>query len=283
MRFCFYVLAITVVLFLPGCGGGGSATAIDATSSAGTGSGSIAAVSATRAPLPELVQDIEPAGALIASRGAVYFPATLGDTWSYSASENGVPQPIVLRSVSVSVADAFTIRSVQLGVDAAPELRDYRRSANGHVTVVPVSGVPPAAQSLIGSLIEFPDPFRPVGALRVSIRQGNWGADIDGDGVDESFRLEVRQAFAGTDLMTLPVGTAATLHFRNTMVLTISPSRLTGQPITFSETEDSWWAANVGLVRRDKMTSKADGTFVISLLRILGGVVGGVALFPVTR
>ena len=48
----------------------------------------------------------------------------------------------------------------------------------------------------------------------------------NGDGIAESFRLEVVQVLVGFETLTLPRGSAETAHFRSTTTLTVSPSLL---------------------------------------------------------
>lgn len=260
----YFLLALSTFV-LVACGGGGG------------GGTSAAADPAVRAPLPPLIQDTEPVGPTISTAGQVYFPTTLGDTWDYSYTENGAAKPGVNRSVSASSPAGFTIRTLQIG--GTPDFQNYLRTGNGNLTLAPVPTIPPAAQALIGDLLEFPEPFFPIGGVRVSIRQGNWGADLDGDGVSESLRFEFRQVFVGFETVTLPVGSATAAHFRNTIVFTISPSKLTSPALTVSATQDDWWALNIGLVRRDNITSSTSGGFTTASMQITGSTVGGVVLF----
>ena len=263
-RVSSFLLAVCAVV-LSACGGGG-----------GGGSTSVAADTSFRAPLPQLVQDTEPVGPRTSTAGQVYFPTALGDSWDYSYSENGAAKPSVNRSVSASTPAGFTIRTIQTG--SAPDFQNYLRTGNGNVTVAPIPTIPLAAQTLIGNLLEYPEPFYPTNGIGVSIRQGNWGTDLDGDGVNESFRFEFRQVFVGFETITLPLGSATAAHFRNTIVFTISPSKLTSQLVTVSATQDDWWALNIGLVRRDNITSNANGGFTTASMQITGGSVGGSTL-----
>jgi hypothetical protein len=263
LKLFLFTLSTIVLSACGGGGGGGSSATIDPS---------------VRAPLPQLVQDTEPVGPRIGTAGQVYFPTALGDSWDYSYTENGAAKPGITRSISASNPTGFTIRTLQAG--GAPDFQNYLKTGNGNATVTPIPTIPLAAQALIGDLIEYPEPFYPMGGVRVSIRQGNWGADLDGDGVNESVRFEFRQIFVGFETITLPLGSATAAHFRNTIAFTISPSKLTSQPVTISATQDDWWALNIGLVRRDNITSTANGGFTTASMQITGGTVGGVVLFP---
>ena len=273
-----FFLAVSAAMILSACGGGGGGAS--EVSAIGGGGASVAAESAVRVALPQLVQDTEPAGPLTSMAGQVYFPSSVGDSWDYSYSENGAVKLGVNRSVTASTSAGFTVSTVQKG--GTPSFQNYVKTVNGNLSIAPDLTVPLAAQTLIGNLNEFPEPFRPVGGLRVSIRQGNWGADLDGDGISESFRLEVRQIFLGFQTLGLPVGVVKTASFRNTFILTISPSKLTLAPSTITTTEDSWWALNIGLVLRNTTRSSANGGFTTTSEQLTGGTVSGVVLSPLT-
>lgn len=253
---------VAAALLLAACGGGGGSSP------------------SVREPLPQLVQDINPGGTRLDLRSRNYFPANAGDTWTFDRVQNGVTTPSALtRSVqSVSGNDAVFTEN-ELGATSSAT---YRRSAEGIVNVDPLAGVAsPAARTLVGDLLEFPEPFYPVGATRRIIRQGGWGDDLDGDGAAESFRLEITQVLVGFETLALPRGSAETAHFRSVTQLTLSPSSLAQRVVTVTATEDSWWAPGIGMVRAERVATDSDGATVIPAhtFVIAGGTVAGTTLF----
>ena len=264
-----FLLAICAVV-LSACGGGSGG--------GGGGSTAVPADPSIREPLPQLVQDIEPVGPRVSMAGQLFFPNAVGDSWDYLYTENGAVKPGVNRSVSASTLAGFTIRTVQAG--GIPDFQSYLRTGSGHVTVIPLSTFPLAAQTLIGNILEYPDPFYPINGVRVSIRQGSWGADLDGDGFNESFRFEFKQIYVGLETVATPSGSGSAAHLRSTIAITISPSNLSSPVVTVVTTQDEWWALNIGLVRRDVVTSTANGGVKTTSMQILSGTVGGVVLIP---
>ena len=259
------LMASAFALALSACGGGGG----------GDDSANI------RAPLPQLVSDTYPAGDRVDLRSLNYFPAAVGDSWTYDRIQGGVTTSgAVTRSVSNVTSDGYTVSETTPG--AQPDTETYRRTTASQVLVDIVDLTAPAvARNLIGEILMYPEPFYPVGGTRTVVRQGNWGADEDGDGVNDSFRLELTQQFVGLEPMALPLGSANTAHFRTVMTLTLSPSSPQETPYSVTATEDSWWAPGIGLVQSDRSGVDSNNMTLVTphRLRIASGSVGGTALF----
>lgn len=196
------ILLSVAVAILSACGGGGGSSG-----------------PAVRAALPRIVEDTVPAGERLDLRSRNYFPAATGDTWTYSAVQGGASIGTVTRSVSSVSGNDFTIAEAGFGTT---ESTNYRRSTEGLVQVdLMGDSVSAAARALIGEILEFAEPFYPVGGTRRSVRQGDWGSDEDGDGINESFRLELTQQLVGLETVSLPLGSAETAHFRTVMALIV--------------------------------------------------------------
>lgn len=256
------ILLSVAVAILSACGGGGGSSG-----------------PAVRAALPRIVEDTVPAGERLDLRSRNYFPAATGDTWTYSFVQGGAGVGTVTRSVSSVSGNEFTIAEAGFGTT---EYTNYRRSTEGLVQVdLMGDSVSAAARALIGEILEFAEPFYPVGGTRRSVRQGDWSSDEDGDGINESFRLELTQQLVGLETVSLPLGSAETAHFRTVMALTLSPSKPSETPYTISATEETWWAPGIGLIRADRSAVDALNTSVIApySLQITGGQVGGSTLF----
>jgi hypothetical protein len=257
------ILLSVAAAILSACGGGG-----------GGSSGP-----AVRTALPRIVEDTVPAGERLDLRSRNYFPAAAGDTWTYSAVQGGASIGTVTRSVSSVSGNDFTIAEAGFG---STEYTNYRSSTEGLVLVdLMGNSVSAAARALIGEILEFAEPFYAVGGTRRSVRQGDWGRDADGDGINESFRLELTQQLVGLETVSLPLGSAETARFRTVMALTLSPSKPSETPYTINATEETWWAPGIGLIRADRSAIDAQNTTVIApySLQITGGQVGGSTLF----
>ena len=242
-------LAFTLVACGGGGGGGGEAAAPPATQTQAL----------VRAALPTLVQDIEPAGARIDLRSRNYFPLGDGDTLTYDKTKGStVTAGAVKRTTSVVSNFDPVVVEVDEGVRTN---YTYRRTANGILAIDPLgSDAPAAVRTLVGNVLEYPEPFFAIGAVRSVVRQGGFGADLDGDGIQESFRLEIQQSLVGLETLPLPVGTAEMAHFTTIATLTISPSRQSSEVSTVITTENSWFAPGIGLARANYVSTRPDGT-----------------------
>jgi hypothetical protein len=259
------IALIAMAASLTGCGGGGGGGSSPAT---------------VRDPLPQLVQDINPSGTRLDFRDRNYFPAAAGDAWTYDRTQNGATTlGAMTRTVQSASGNQAQIGETENGTT---ESSAYRRTAEGIVLVDPLgNSFPPGARAIAGDLLEYPEPFYPVGAERRVVRQGSYGADLDGDTIPESFRLEMKQVLVGFDTLTLPRGSAETAHFRMTTLITLSPSRLSEIVYSVTAVEDSWWAPGIGLVRAERVATDSLGATLIPAhtLVIASGTVGGAALF----
>ena len=263
-------LAFTLVACGGGGGGGGEAAAPSATQTQAL----------VRAALPTLVQDIEPAGERIDLRSRNYFPLGDGDTLTYDKTKGStVIAGAVKRTTSVFASLDPVVVEVDEGVSTSDT---YRRIANGILAIDPLgSDAPPAVRTLVGNVLEYPEPFFAIGAVRTSVRQGGFGVDLDSDGIEESFRLEIKQSLVGLETLPLPLGTAEMAHFTTTGTLTISPSRQSSEVSTVITTENSWFAPGIGLVRANYVSTRPDGTVEEPFysIAIASGRVSGVELF----
>ena len=171
--------ACALALLLGGCGGGGGSD-----------------VPATRPALPTVVQDIEPPGQRIDLRASNFFPMSAGDRRTYSVTRNGITTPAaVTQAVSINGAgQAVLSESDNTGTSTST----YQRTAAGLLLLDPTGDLlGQAATALVGGILEFAEPFYPLGAIRRIIRQGQMDIDLDGDGVNDSFRLEFTQVYHG--------------------------------------------------------------------------------------
>jgi hypothetical protein len=141
------------------------------------------------------------------------------------------------------------------------------------------ASLPPGAARIIGQILEYPDPVRVGGGARVSLRQGPWGEDLNGDGVEEGFRLTFTQIFRGTESLTFAGSDLSVLHFSNTVTLTLFSSDPTVPAVTVVTTEESYLAGTFGLVRAIREARDQNGAVIVPryTLEIDSGTAGGVS------
>lgn len=266
----FRAMAAGVCLsVLAACGGGGG--------------GDAPATPATRQPLARLSEDTVPQGLRLDYRSRNYFPLATSDSWTYQYVQNGVvsPQPYT-RVVGYGPGTGSEL-SVNDTFNGVGDSFYWRKTADGMVLVAPFAGtVPAAASPTIGDVLEYAEPFFPAGGARVMLRQGDWGADVDGDGIRESFRFEFRQTFVGFESLTIAGKTLTEVaRFRTVVTFTLQPSDSRQPVVTATGTEETWWAAGIGMVRADRSYSDSSGAPVDPpyTLLLTGGSVGGTQLF----
>lgn len=262
-RFWSGAASAVVVLLLSACGGGGGDSAT------------------TRAPLATVVEDIVPPGARIDLRASNFFPMAAGDQRTYTSTQNGLTTPAaVTQTVSTNGAGQLVVSESD---NTGTSTSTYLRTADGLVLLDPTGDVlGAAATALVGGILEFAEPFYPVGTSRRVIRQGRMDIDLDGDGINDSFRLEYSQVYLGLATVILPDATQVdAAHFTSTVAITLSPSRLSNSPATITLTDSTWWAPGIGLVRAERtITDSLQGVLEpLRVLQISSGTVGGITLF----
>jgi hypothetical protein len=265
-------LLLAVAFLLVACGGGGNSS----------GTGTEAAATSTRTPLATQIEDQEPTGLRVDLRADNYFPSGQGDNWTYNVIHNGfIASGDTTRAIAV--VDSTHFQLTEISASTGSDSTQYTRSAGGHVlgaAYILGSSASATAQNIVGSFVEYPEPFFPVGGELKRVRQGDWGADTDGDGVNDSFRLEFRQTRVGFETLPTMLGiNVETAHFHTAMSLTITPSNLAKSAVTVVATEDTWWAAGKGLMQASRELRAPNGNVTTDLLRITGGNVNGISIF----
>lgn len=238
--------AAAVLALLTACGGGGGGGEAPQPSSTGP-----------RAPLPTVVQDLNPSGERLDYRSLNYFAGAPGDHWTLSQVDSGSTVTMVTRSASGAPDGDVLLSEEVLG---QVESKRYRRTPEGLLSVAPLAGeVSDEMSQIVGNLLEYPEPFYPVGSTRRMVRQGTTGDDVDGDGLHDSFRLEVTQVLVGFESVPLFNGRVLqnAARFRNVWSLTLQGSD-PQQPVrTEVFTEEAWWAPKIGLVQARRTVGAA--------------------------
>lgn len=168
----------------------------------------------------------------------------------------------------------------QLNAAGDPVTQGLRRTAQGWVGEVSLfADMPAAARAVVGEILLYPDTLYPVNALRSSIRQGTWGADMDGDGRAEGFRLEFTQVYLGEELRPLPIATDPVLvrHFRTTVRHLLMYSSDSSPPVEATSTVDEYVMPGVGVVRAERRYGAINADAPAPQVEVMtSGTVGGV-------
>jgi hypothetical protein len=212
-----------------------------------------------REALPALSQDTNPSGARDDQRDKRFFAFNDGDVWTYARSGGGAQGLSMVTQTSTATGPTSWSVKQSDATGKTLNVKNLNATNEGVMWLNPIPDAPAGAQAVVGSVLLFPEPFYAVGSTRTSVRQGNWGQDSDADGINESFRFELKQTFLGYepfDGLVKPVDAA---HFRTVTTLLVAPSKLPSNPRTVTVTEDSWWAPGVGLVRQTRYTTTSDG------------------------
>jgi hypothetical protein len=259
---CTAAILATLGLALAGCGGGGGAsnaappsTTTTSTDSGGTGQTEVAAIAT-------IVQDLLPNGEAVDLADRQYNPMGAGDSWVYTqfdANGQDTLTPVVKLVVSGDAASGAVTVAESTG-DTAGVQTSYTVDAAGSHDTDPLGEAPTVAKTLVGSLLDYPSVFYPSGSEQVSVRQGNWGADLDGDGKPEGFRLEMRTRFLGEEDLVAPTSLTPVhvVHLIKTITFTLYPS-LGGTSQSAAATEETWAQAGVGLIKLVRANLDADG------------------------
>ena len=245
-----FACAVVACVLLASCGGGG-----------GGGPGSSAP------PFPTTSEDQLPAGPRIDVSTRNLFPMGAADVWNYNRLDaGGMPTGATVTRQIFSGPDASgRVSLTETETGAAAFTTDYIVSDAGLLDTAPLGvGVPPAAAAIVGAIFEYATPLYPQGSTRRHVRSGPWGADLDGDGTQESFRIELTQEFLGFE--TLQISGAMTLtdvaHFRNVLRLTLRPTAPGNTDATLIATEEAWFAPNLGMAKAIRSVVDSAGAIV---------------------
>jgi hypothetical protein len=251
-----------LVLALAGCGG----------SSGGS----------SAAALPDLAENIVPSGARIDVSSRNYFALSEGAGWEYERRFDDGSSTTFSRGASRSNSPEAPI-DVTESDGTTVQRFGYRVSAAGVEAVQPFGDVSqyPGVAAALPTLLEYPTPFYPVNGERTIVRQGDLGADLDGDGTNERFRLQFTQVFRGFQTMQVMGRTTEVAAFRNTFNFIIYATR-DGRQLSGSSYEDAYFADGVGLVRSDRSSTGPNGQPLTPNYRLTltVAVVAGLNLTP---
>jgi len=213
--------------------------------------------------LPTLSQDVEPSGERVDVSDRNYFPIHEGDTWLYARTVEGDTAGTTQRRIETAPNEAGEYLLSES--DDLQTFSTYQRITTAGVeTLDPVGaqGFWPGVYAALPTFLDFPTPFYAAGSTRSVLRQGDLQADVDGDGKDDRFRIEVKQVFVGFEQLAVLGRATEVAHFKTTFTLTLA-SVSTGESSKATFTEESYLAPNIGLVRIERSVTVPDGAEAI--------------------
>ncbi|MCJ0764093.1 hypothetical protein [Variovorax terrae] len=273
------IFATALSIGLAACGGGG---------------GGASTPNATQSPVATLYEDNNPAGPTTDVRSLNLFPLAHGDQWIYAKlAANGNTFDTVIRSVAFDTSAPTGVREfAQPAATSNPSyvtvtetdgegsnVTHYSKSSSGLTIVgLPDTSIPAAARNVIRTITEYPDVLYPEGSLRTIRREGSWGADLNGDGVPEGFRLTFTQIFRGFETLTFSGKNLSTAHFSNTLTLAIVSSNAAvpvAPPII--ATEETYFASQFGMVQAVREAHDGNGKVITArhTLKLTSATVAG--------
>ncbi len=259
---------VLLLVALAACGGGGGGDA---------GGGDIPPVDdSPRTPLPTLSRDDTPTAARLAVGPDDYLPQLSSEATFDRLDANG--NRVGSNTLRLLWLGRDTLQVTEAEDGQGEATSEMRRSAAGWVRPsIPGSQLPPAVEAVIGSLLLLPSPFHAIGTTRVQYRSGNYGVDLDGDGISESFEFEYRQTMVGEETLTLQGVSVQALHIRDALLLTVVPSRRSQPQLQATATSDVWLAKGLGYLREQVSSVGSGGvdvfppyTLALASLRIGG-------------
>lgn len=198
LRRCALVVAALIAV---ACGGGGAG------SSAGTGTGRPEGTG----PAVPIATESEPIGPRVDLVAAGYMSMVQGQVWVYAVQDaNGMPVGTSTRTLAQAPAGGVGTLQFTVVEDGTTTTQTFRAAADGLYASLEGSTVPAGMQAAIGEIREYAFPSYAAGEARQVVRAGPSGLDLDGDGREDTFRLEFTQTFDGIVPFPLPWDPGAT-------------------------------------------------------------------------
>ncbi|CAD5370149.1 conserved exported hypothetical protein [Rubrivivax sp. A210] len=245
------LLSVAGLLALVACGGGGGAS-VEASTAVDNG---------PRQPQATVVRDDNPTAARMALGPADFLPTGAAGQWVYNRLDDAGQRLGGTRIESTPGRDSLQVVETDEGF--APDSTTYRLDAAGWVLAsLANTQLPAGAIAVIGEITQYPSPFHGIGSTRVQFRSGDFGRDLDGDGVNESFEFQFRQTMLGYEAVAGPYGEVEALHIRDELLLTVIPSKRGSANATARVEVDDWLVKGAGLVRERVRSLGADGNDV---------------------
>jgi hypothetical protein len=245
-------LASTIVLGLSACGGGGGGSS--STPESVTRPSSVATLSV----------DNNPTGGTAAPN---MYPVNVGDLWiNDQLDAQGVPTAVQeTQRVLAQANGQYDFSSTQSNGSDSHQF-SYTATPLGLASKISLFPEFDAqTQALRGDILVYPNTRYPTGTARTAIRQGDLGEDLDGDQINDAFRLEFTQTLIGLEHLNLPTLSAiqqTVYHFKTTVRHILIPSKAGNEPVERSMEEDDYVWPGVGSVRTERTYRSTEDTNV---------------------
>lgn len=244
------LLATLVAAVVVACGGGG-----------GDGGGGAPSPAPTPPPTSNMPPATGPGDTLN------YFPNGGFDAWSYSASfTDGSSAPMFgLASVEVTPGarvvlgqrvDVYTQRVFGEPLTAPGYEMYYQKGPGG----VAYFGTNDPLDSLSARVVPYAEllfPVQPGPIVSFSKTGVDFGADLDGDGKNETVDLSSTISLTNFEAITVPAGSFPAAARRLNQIVANARLTSSGQVVTVNASETSWLAPGAGVVRRETVTTAA--------------------------
>jgi len=216
-----------------------------------------------------------------------YAPNGATDAWTYNAAATDGPVVEPLRDLSTVwvngtasvLGQPVTVYSERLFSDpvTAPTYDLYYQKGPGGVAFY---GSNDATDTLTASVVPYAELLFPVatGPIISFSKTGlNLGADLDGDGRNETVDATQSISITGFESVTVPAGTfPAAARRLNTIAATARLSS-NGMAVTVNTAENTWLAPGAGIVKREIVTTAVGTTLrMTASLEARGYTVSGV-------
>ncbi|MGB7305852.1 MAG: hypothetical protein WBD13_16380 [Burkholderiaceae bacterium] len=211
--------------------------------------------------LPVASYDTHSAGDASFMQSNNYIALQAGNHWTYRYKDHprALPQSLT-RYVSSGLGDEINLIESVSGESVTTRLR---RGGPGWLAVQPMDGVFSETLSrIVGDLLEYPETVTSPNAKHTAFRQGPAGDDFDGDGFNDSFSLTVEHSFLGFESLQLTHGSYTDVaRFNSYSVFTIIGSDENYEPLVAMQSEDTWWAAGIGMLRAERTQDGVTSTW----------------------
>jgi hypothetical protein len=238
--------------------------------------------------IEKISTDETPAG--MTALSTPLMPLAVGNRWiSDIVNDSDLPTGALetdqVLNLSGNVAAMRTTRS-----DAPSERDDYTYAVNGRaVSIRNLFGdtIFAKASPPIGDLQAYPGALPASGLAQRSIRQGDLGQDLDGDEVNDGYRLTYTQFLEGrqTETVRLLGASREVIHLRTIFQLSVFISSEKGREVPLQEiVADEYLVAGLGPIRQEAtVRDLTDNTEQREVTVLKSATVGGQTLGPVLR
>jgi hypothetical protein len=266
--------ALALLCGLTACGGGGGASTADP--------------QAQPLQIEKISTDEATAG--MTALSAPLMPLSAGNRWvSDVLNESDLPSGVLetdqVVGLTGNVAAMRTARS-----DTPDEPDNYTYAVNGRVVSIrDLFGdtLLAKASPAVGDLQSYPGALPAQGLVQRSIRQGDLGQDLDGDTLDDGYRLSYAQFLEGRQTQTIRVlgVSREVIHLRTIVRLSVFISSEKGREVPLQDiVVDEYLVAGLGPIRREAtQRDLIDNTELREVTVLKSATVDGQTLGPDLR